>query len=510
LARSRDPKFDEIFWFSARDVDLALQGPRAVRPAVVTPEKVSVVFGRLFQVGESLDDFARALREPDPQTGKGALFIFDNFETMSDTRGFQEFLDTHTHIPNKVLITSRERAFKADFPIEVKGMEFQEACELIENTGRELSAEGIVTPDVAERIYEFSEGHPYIMKILVAESAKEGRYIPPRTLMPKRMDILEAVFERSFNKLSNDGRWVFLIAANWNSAISQVAFLVIMAQRDLDAEYGIEECRRLSLITQVEYADGAWAYVAPHVARIFGRKKLSGDPDRLLLHEDLELVRQFGVLPTSEPVRIPQDEALRRFAKWCVDCTPANGGPSIQRLDETLQLLAELWPEGWLYLARFRERTKVDDEAVEYAYRRAVEEAPTHKESWLARADYAARHADEGTYISCRVRAVEIEPGDVQLIRDVASDLCSYISQHSTEIPVARRSVYLASVRAHMVGLRDQLDPTGLSRLAWLFLLENNKKEAWEYAALGLEVDPYNSHCLGIIDRLKSDGYYGP
>jgi hypothetical protein len=45
------------------------------------------------------------------------------------------------------------------------------------------------------------------------------------------------------------------------------------------------------------------------------------------------------------------------------------------------------------------------------------------------------------------------------------------------------------------------LDATGLSRLAWLFLLEDNQDKAHEYASLGLTKEPDNRHCLRIIER---------
>jgi hypothetical protein len=52
------------------------------------------------------------------------------------------------------------------------------------------------------------------MRVVLGEMAKEGRYTPPKQLIPRRMDIVDAVFERSFNKLSDAGRSVFLTVAN--------------------------------------------------------------------------------------------------------------------------------------------------------------------------------------------------------------------------------------------------------------------------------------------------------
>jgi hypothetical protein len=148
-----------------------------------------------------------------------------------------------------------------------------------------------------------------------------------------------------------------------------------------------------------------------------------------------------------------------------------------------------------------------DRERIGYTSRRAVEENPTSRQAWLQRANYAKMVGDDATFISSRVRAVELDPSNVSLIYDVSYDLCRYVSEHSMEIPVNRRRVYLASVREHMVILSGRLDATGLSRLAWLYLLEGNEREAWTYASRGLSKDKRNQYCRGIIERLRKSGF---
>jgi hypothetical protein len=50
------------------------------------------------------------------------LFAFDNFETVRNAGDLYAFLDAHIRLPNKILITTRAREFKADFPVDVSGM----------------------------------------------------------------------------------------------------------------------------------------------------------------------------------------------------------------------------------------------------------------------------------------------------------------------------------------------------------------------------------------------------
>ena len=507
IAEPLQPLFDVIIWFSARDVDLLTHGMKNVKPNVVSLDDIASTYGNLMGLDKTIESLALALQSSDPSTEKGQLLIFDNFETMSDMKGVHEFLDTHTHLPNKVLITSRERAFKADFPIEVRGMECTEAENLMRGIAKDLDAIGLLTTEVENRFYDFTEGHPYVLRILVGELAKEGRYVPPKNLIPQRGDILDAVFQRSFQKLSDAGKWVFLLTGNWNSAIAETGLLVILGQRGLDAEEGLEECVRLSLLTHVEFLDGQSAYRAPQVTRMFAKKKLAGDPDRLSIHEDLDLVRQFGVLRTGEHIGIPEAVVLGRFANWALD-EAKRGGEDKERLDRTVELLAEFWPQAWTTLATIRQERDAHKEDVEYALRRAVEDAPTDPGVWQARANFALQTGDDSTFVASRIRSAELAPDDVYMLREVAGDVIRYVTEHK-EIHIGRRSVYLASVRGLLLRQWRNLDATGLSRLAWLFLLEENQIDAWEWAAKGLAKEKDNDHCLKIIERLRAGGYEG-
>ena len=60
------------------------------------------------------------------------MFAFDNFETVRGPGDLYAFLDTHIRLPNKILITTRSRDFKADFPVEVTGMNDIESKQLID------------------------------------------------------------------------------------------------------------------------------------------------------------------------------------------------------------------------------------------------------------------------------------------------------------------------------------------------------------------------------------------
>jgi hypothetical protein len=504
LADANPAPFESITWFSARDLELRPSGPSPVRPAVSDLPTIAKRYARLFdEPSGDLAAFAQVLAHPDPVTGRGRLFIFDNFETMADLSSLHEFLDTHTILPNKVLLTSRERTFKGDYPIEVAGLNYPEGVELLRTIARDLNIEAMLSAETIDAIYNDSEGHAYVMRILLGEMAKDGRYSSPKVILPRRADVVNAVFERSFNKLSAAARHLFLLLSASKLRVSELALIIVLAQRGIDVQAAVQECSRLALIGLEPLPDGKPAYAAPQLARLFARRKLEGDPDRLLLQEDAGLLARFGALGSSATTHLPEDQQVHRFVKWCHDEGASATGERVQYLEDVLLSTAEVWPRAWLELAAFRRGHGGKPEDISYAYRRAVEELPFDKDVWLARADYAGESNDEKTRIASLISAVDADPKNVELVRQVAFDLCKYVDSHRAEIPKTRRGIYLASVRAHMERLSDSLDATGLSRLAWLFLFEDDQENALKYATAGNKKDDRNPHCLKILEKLR-------
>ncbi len=380
-------------------------------------------------------------------------------------------------------------------------------------TKRRTQADDEWARDAATRcadILSLLEMPPYVMRVLLGEIASDQRRVPLKSLVPRRSDLLDVVFERSFNKLSEDARWVFLCVSNWRSVIPELALVVTLGLRGLDAERGMEECLRLSLLSRYELADESMSLSAPELARHFGRKKLEGDPDRLLIKEDLELIQSFGPLHVDQVGRTTIDSLIDKLHQKAMEAAERGDSSAIARFDSILVHTAELHPAAWLRVAEFRQTTKATAEQIDEALRRAVEEMPYSRDAWLARARHAQANGSDATMIAALVSAVDADPSDVELIREVAFELCRYIDAHKFEIPIARRGVYVASVRSHMEALADDLDATGLSRLAWLFLLEDDKDGAWKYANMGLAKDSVNRHCTKVVERLDEQGYIPP
>ncbi len=85
------------------------------------------------------------------------------------------WIDSFIRLPNKALITTRLREFKGDYPVEVSGMEEKEARLLIAQTASSLDVSHLLDEPYTSKLIAQSEGHPYVIKILLGEVAKHGR-----------------------------------------------------------------------------------------------------------------------------------------------------------------------------------------------------------------------------------------------------------------------------------------------------------------------------------------------
>ena len=111
------------------------------------------------------------------------IFVFDNFETVVSPAELFRWLDIYVRPPNKILITTRTRDFVGELPLEVPGMTEQEAGRLVDAVARRLGITELLTSEYHRELYEESGGHPYVIKILLGEVAKERQARKPSRII---------------------------------------------------------------------------------------------------------------------------------------------------------------------------------------------------------------------------------------------------------------------------------------------------------------------------------------
>ena len=301
-----EQRYEVIVWFSARDVDLSLGGSKPVRASVFTIDDLAKSYTRLVLSDEkakqkdfnSREFFENQLQEC--EIGP-CLFVFDNFETMQNPAEMFKWIDTYVRLPNKVLITTRLREFKGDYPVEVGGMRDPEARELITQTAGSLGVSGLINEAYIQELIEKSEGHPYIIKILLGEVSKEKRAANIPQMIAGTEDILTALFERTYAVLSPCAQRAFLTLSAWNSPIPKIALeavLIRSTQERNEVEFGIESLLQFSIAeTHVAEADNQIFISLPLVANVFGKKKLNINTAKAAIKSDVEILQMLG--PTT-------------------------------------------------------------------------------------------------------------------------------------------------------------------------------------------------------------------
>src|SRR5665213_1621328 len=210
------------------------------------------------------------------------LFVFDNFETVRNSTDVYRVIDTYIRLPNRVLITSRSRAFKGDYPVEVHGMFRPEFNELATGTAARLGITELLNPRFMDELYEESDGHPYVVKVLLGEVATHKGRRSVERVMAERDDILEALFERTYSSLPPAAQRLFLTLSSWRSIVPRLAVEAALLRPEnerMDVQVAIDVLERNSLIEVISGPALEQEFLqVPLAACIFGKKKLAVSP----------------------------------------------------------------------------------------------------------------------------------------------------------------------------------------------------------------------------------------
>lgn len=516
IATSSDCPYEVILWMSSRDVDLLDSGPKPVRAKVVTKEAISDSSADLMNPSNRKDKgfnskmfFEKCLSEGAAGT---TLFILDNFETVEDPVEVYRWVDAHLKHPNKVLITTRFRDFQGDYPIEIHGMNDSEALRLIDQEAGRLGISDLISKDYAHGIIDESDGHPYVIKILLGQVSKENRAVSPERIIAGSDQLLTALFERTYLGLSPAAQRVFLLLSSWRSFVPSVAVEAVSLRPEnekFNVSSAIGELRRYSLVEEVDGSlDGEIFIGVPLAAASFGRRKLEASPFKVAVEHDKKILMEFGAgdRDSSRHGVMPRIDRLVAAAA----SRAAENPDSLQSILPILEYLGGRVPKAFLRIATLLSEVSADKniKQIKMYLRRYLESSDQseRERAWFWLADLCHLDGDAIGEAHALSEIVMLPGSTLETIGIVANRMNNKLRElkgRDIEESWSNEVQQLIQKVAETMNLHiGSLDSTGCSRLAWLYLNIGKVDRARDVTGIGLEKDPFNEHCLRLMERL--------
>lgn len=510
-AISQEKRFDVIVWFSARDLDLLPEGPKPVRPAILTVKDVAEEFVRLTAPKEAKEKGFKAtefLAKSLTKANLGpTLFVFDNFETVINPAEVFKWIDTYIRSPNKVLITTRHRDFKGDYPIDVRGMSEAECNRLIDAAAAKLGIQNLLTSDYRRELVHESEGHPYVVKILLGEVAKAGKLRKVERVVADADELLTALFERTYATLSPAAQRVFLTLCSWRTTIPKLALEAVLLRAEnekMAVADAIDELERSSFIELLEsQADREIFVSTPLVAALFGRRKLAVSPMKSAIEADTAILQQFGAGQQSD-VRHGVGPRIERL----IASIAKRALQKESTLDEympMLEFIGRHYPPTWQFVASLYEEIGTPDalERGKQAIRQHLERETGSPAvgSWRRLAAICQRTGDVLGELHALVELSSRADAEFDDISNAANRLNHLLAEKRAALDSEEKQILVRRLAAAMEARSQEASATDLSRLAWLYLHLKDTAKAQAHVKRGLALDPENEHCQRLAER---------
>lgn len=498
--------FDVIIWASARDLDLGETSSRPVKPDVETLEDLANLNAALFsQLGDLVEGtviewFSDLLSSE--KHGR-VLWILDNFETVHAPEDTVQFIANKLHQENRVLITTRHREYQGDYAIPVMGMEEPEFLQLVKACAR---IHGILIDDKRiQNMHIDCEGHPYIAKLHVADLRVNPAASIKTTLNKER--IQEDLLERTYLRLDDDSKRVFLLLCTFKSVIYRLALKLAVESETLvtrDIDGILDNLVSNSLVSSFSGVDDSDSHVSvPPIARSFGNRKLKSSDEKLAIDAMAAVLRLFGPITLREAKSTPNDDPSNRvYLKNFFKKASETADSELQkRYIALLGIAASHHPVIWKWLSDFH--IKVGDfQAAINALKRQIElggerdHAEVHKK--LALLYKRAEPQKPYLEIQALVRSAESPGVSLAEVQTTANRVNLFLKHKPAISDLERRSL-VAPMAVVLEQRFSECNADQLSALAHLYRRLKKDDRAREVAEAGLVIDPDNRHCRKFL-----------
>lgn len=512
---SKTNHFDIIVWFSARDIDLFDHDQIKVKPDVLSLTDISKQFAHLIEPEElqlrefdHVDYFKKQLGKS--VLDKPTIYIFDNFETTADPIELFNFINTNVRLPNKVLITTRHRDFKGDYPIRVDGMDENESFSLIDEYSTKLNISSLITDSYKKELVRQSEGHPYIIKVLLGEVKKIGKAGKIEKIIASKNNMLNALFERTYSSLSAPAKKIFLTLANWRSIVPVIAFEAIMYRPDNDTfnvEEAIEELVNSSFVEIINSEEDEIDYLSmPLAASMFGKKKLPVSPYKASVMVDSDYLKMFGA---SQRIDIKHGfetkiQNLIREIRLSI-----KNKKDIDKFIPILKYIADGYKTTWLYIADLFIEYSMNNEEAQTAVRSYIQSCKIDEDAklgWIKLEKLCVANKDFECQLHCLHELCSFSKINYEEISNAANRINKLLHDQVLSYDKEETKYFINSIINKLESRIGEATGDDCSRLAWLYMYSQNPTEARKVCKKGIELDEHNFHCDKLLKRLEREG----
>ncbi|WP_130469962.1 NB-ARC domain-containing protein [Candidatus Magnetaquicoccus inordinatus] len=511
---SKSERFSVIIWFSARDIDLLPIGPKPVKAHIIDTQSISKEYIRL--IGHHKTDIKESDFLSSQMTNSNigpTLFVFDNFETVKQPNEVFQWIDACIRHPNKILITTRNREFNGDFQVKVSGMEEDESYTLIDTTSTSLNIHHLINSEYRELLYKESEGHPYVIKILLGEAAKSRTLAKPGRIIADKDKVLTALFERSYNQLSSGAKRVFLTLCRWKSVIPLVALKAVLLRSNnerFDVDSAVDELDKMSFVEiNSSETDNQIFIETPLSASLFGNKKLTSDYYCNIVEADFKLLLNFGSIQKHD-IKRGLAPSILRLLKF-LSSKMEKDNSLYEEYKEVLEFIAYNYPETWLWIADLHdestspEKTEKTCKALK-SFVENSDDTSKKQKAWCRLALIYGKSNDRLHEIHAWSESANTS---LMHISEAANNINKILHDNSEIEEDVKEVIVLKVIDAHNQYLSDA-NGTHLSRLAWLYLNIGNTEKAIYYTREGLKRDSNNEHLIKLSNRLIIESEEAP
>ena len=509
--------YEVVVWFSARDVDLLPSGPKVVRPKGLSVDDFAAEYANLLAPGEmNVKGFDRQEffgKQLAGETIGPTLFVFDNFETTSSPVEAFKWLDTYIRGPNKVLITSRNRGFTGDYEVQVPGMAESEAERLIVQTAQAVGVSELIDTHYKEELIREANGHPYVIKLMIGEVARGSARVHPERIMAAQGEALVALFERSYSKLSPSAQRVFLTLCKWRSSVPALAVEAVLLRPEnerIDVGGAIEELVQSFFVEEaIEDATEEGEVSVPLAARLFGLRKLEVSVWQASIETDVAILHLFGAMTAgSSPALGNRIKGLFRNVAETLLLENRN----FSEFRPVLEFLTTRYPYTCVLLSRlvfelYQDEVQEEQYLLKYLEGSEDPEMPPW-EAWKRVAVIRRNRDDPKGELHALAQSCRSNHTPLIELSNAANQINNIFSKLRWETPEVlsqeEKLFLIQDVVGNLKLAMNELNPTDLSRLAWLQVHLGESDSALQTVQRGLSIEPEHQHCLRLMTRLSS------